>query len=77
MSHRRFILERQTDISGVSGTGVVVEGCQFSDGAVVVHWLGRWPTTTVFHTLDAAMEAVDAIHGHDGTTLTRWVDPGP
>jgi hypothetical protein len=74
MAARRFVLERQTDVSGVSGIGTVVEGVLFSDGAVVVHWLGRWPTSTVFHSLEGAMEAVDAIHGHDGATLTKWVD---
>jgi hypothetical protein len=71
---RRFELDRQMDVSGVSGTGVVVEGVQFSDGAVVIHWLPPWATTTVFHTLDEAMVQVEKIHGHEGATVVRWVD---
>lgn len=71
---RRFHLLRQTDVSGVSGTGVVVEGAQFSDGAVVVHWLSHWPTTTVFHSMDDAISDVLAIHGHEGATVLEWID---
>ena len=29
---RRFYFDRQTDVSGTSGTGAVVEGVQFGDG---------------------------------------------
>jgi len=36
---RRFLLVRDCDPSGVSGTGIVAEGVQFSDGTAVMHWL--------------------------------------
>jgi hypothetical protein len=36
---RTFVMRREFDVSGVSGTGTVVEGVQFSTGVVVVHWL--------------------------------------
>lgn len=71
---RRFKLVRQVDVSGVSGTGVVAEGVEWSDGSVALHWRGRWPTTTVYET--GGVEAVLAIHGHQGATQIVW-DDGP
>lgn len=62
---RLFVLQRDTDVSGVSGTGVVAEGAIFSDGEAVVHWLGEWPTTTPY---PRGIESVKAIHGHGGAT---------
>lgn len=35
---RTFTLERISDESGVSGTGLVLEGVEFSDATVVVRW---------------------------------------
>lgn len=71
---RRFKLVRHQDVSGVSGTGVVAEGVQWSDGSVALHWRGRWPTTTVWE--DGGIDAVIAIHGHQGATEIVW-DDGP
>lgn len=68
---RRFELVRHADVSGVSGTGVVAEGVEWSDGTVTLHWCGRYPTTTVWQD---GIEAVRAIHGHQGATTIRWLD---
>lgn len=73
-SARRFKLIRHADVSGVSGIGVVAEGVEWSDGSVALHWRGRWPTTTVYET--GGIEAVLAIHGHNGATEVVW-DDGP
>jgi hypothetical protein len=70
--HRRFVLDRVVDHSGVSGTGTVAEGVQFSDGHIVLQWMGRWPTSVVWH--DKGMESVEAVHGHNGSTVVRWLD---
>lgn len=70
--HRRFVLERHTDVSGVSGVGIVAEGIVFSDGVVALRWLGGNPTSVVFH--DNGIESVKAIHGHSGATTIEWVD---
>jgi hypothetical protein len=67
---RRFRLVRDEDVSGVSGTGLVAEGCTFSDGHVALHWLGRWPATTGHEHIDAVYE----IHGHEGLTRVVWLD---
>ena len=73
MTSRRFRLIRHHDVSGVSGTGPVAEGVQFTDGAVALRWYGDYPTTTVWD----AIESVIAIHGHQGATEVEWIDPDP
>jgi hypothetical protein len=70
---RRFELYRHRDVSGVSGTGVVAEGVEFSDGAVALRWLGRYPSTVAWAGIEPAM----ATHGHDGMTELRWLDGDP
>jgi hypothetical protein len=66
---RPFVFVRDTDVSGVSGIGVVVNGIQFPDGHVAIHWTGsKWPTTTP-HT---CMESVTDTHGHGGATRVVW-----
>jgi len=67
---RRFYLDRHKDISGVSGEGFVAEGIQFTDGTVVLRWLGRTPSLVVWASLADAME----VHGHDGATTVYWLD---
>jgi hypothetical protein len=72
MTHRRFVLQRDHDVSGISGTGVVAEGVEFSSGVVALTWLSEWPTSVVFH--DRGVESVEAIHGHGGATQIVWLD---
>ena len=67
---RAFILQRHEDVSGVSGTGVVAWGVEFPDGVVALRWNSDWPTSVVFH--DKGIEAVQAVHGHDGRTEIVW-----
>lgn len=67
---RRFELHRQTDVSGVSGTGVVAEGVQFSDGTSVLRWLTSTASTAVY----ASVADIDAIHGHGGNTEFVFLD---
>ncbi len=44
---RRFTMGREFDVSGVSGTGIVLEGVQFSTGVVVIHWLTPPPRGSI------------------------------
>lgn len=67
---RCFELHRDVDVTGVSGTGFVAEGCVFDDGTTVVRWRGATPTTTVHADLDS----VKAIHLHAGATRMVWVE---
>jgi len=68
---RRFQLRRIEDVNGVSGTGIVVEGVQFSDGACAIRWVSRTPSTTHHDSIDNVI----AVHGHDGKTVVEWIDP--
>ena len=67
---RRFVLERDHDVSGISGTGTVAEGVQFTDGKVVIRWYGARPSTVVWESIEHA----EAVHGHNGATRFVWQD---
>lgn len=72
MTPRAFILQRDIDETGVSGTGVVAEGVEFTDGTVALRWISDWPTSVVFH--DRGIAAVEAVHGHGGKTRIIWAE---
>lgn len=67
---RRFQLERDEDVSDVSGVGVVAQGVEFDDGSCAMRWLSTIPTTTVY----ASTADVVTIHGHGGLTRLVWLD---
>lgn len=68
---RRFQLHRERDLTGVSGVGIVADGCRFPDGVAVVHWRGEHRSTVVW---SEGMGAVEAVHGHEGATRIVWID---
>ncbi|MFD6324224.1 hypothetical protein ACFWOL_15440 [Streptomyces sp. NPDC058442] len=72
-SPRLFHLQRDHDISGVSGTGRVADGVQWPDGTVTLRWIGDRPSTVHWDRLDDAV----AIHGHSGATRIVWADEQP
>lgn len=75
MSIRVGHILRHEDESGVSGTGIVAEWIEYSDGEVVVHWLSHTPSTNHYRNF----KQVDAIHGHGGKTemVVVWEGPKP
>lgn len=74
MAHRRFVLMRDEDVTGVSGTGVVAEGVHWTEADVVaLRWTSAWPTSVVFH--ERGIASVEAVHGHGGKTRIVWLDP--
>lgn len=67
---RLFRLIRDEDVTGVSGTGVVAEGIEFSDGRVAIRWIvGEHRSTVTWDNINAVI----AIHGHNGATILDWV----
>ncbi len=66
---RLFLLVRDEDVSGVSGTGIVAEGVEFSDGTVAMRWLRR-PFSMAFY---GSIRDVVAVHGHGGRTRVKWL----
>lgn len=70
---RGFVLDRDEDISGVSGTGIIAEGVVFSDGTAVLRWTCEHTSTAIYDSVEELM----AIHGHGGTTRLQFLDrPG-
>ena len=67
---RRFELIRETDVTGVSGTGMVAGGVVWGDGRVAMRWFTDINSTVLYDSIDD----VEYIHGHDGRTKVRWVD---
>lgn len=67
---RRFQLFRRQDISGVSGTGIVAEGIEFSSGMVALNWLGWLSSMGYFFSMSDLLR----IHGHGGATEIIWID---
>ena len=70
---RRFELQRDVDLSGVSGTGLIAAGCCWPDGSVVLHWLTGSEGTSTFPSIEKLLET----HGHQGATRIEWLDPAP
>ncbi len=67
---KRFHFDRVEDASGVSGTGVVAEGCLFETGEAVVHWLGKYGSINIYHSIDDVIK----VHGHEGRTKIVFDD---
>lgn len=71
MTAATFVLHRHEDKSGVSGTGLVAEGVEFSDGSVALRWHGEYPSTAAWEDI----RGVEAIHGHGGLTVVEYAEP--
>ena len=67
---RTFHLFREQDPGGVSGTGKVAEGCVLSNGCVMLLWLTKVASLSLF----SSMENLERIHGHKGFTKVVFDD---
>lgn len=67
---RRFIMIRNKDLTGISGTGVVAEGAVFSDGLSILRWLRSPFALGVYPSLDDLI----AVHGHGGASQVVFID---
>lgn len=66
---KTFVLVRDADPTGVSGTGVVAEGVVFTDGSVAMRWTSEHTSTAIY----ASVADLEAIHGHGGSTRVAYV----
>jgi hypothetical protein len=73
-SPRRFRLIRDTDPTGVSGTGHIADGVAWPDGTASVRWRGPHPSIVFW---DRGQASVELINGHGGATRIEWSDPAP
>lgn len=67
----RFVLYREEDETGISGTGVVAGGVEFPNGKCTVSWFTAVTSVAVYDSI----AQVRAIHGHNGKTKVVWLDP--
>lgn len=70
---RDFILIREKDVTGRSGTGVVAEGAIFQDGQAVLKWLREPFALGVF----TSIEELLSVHGYEGNTTVQFMDKQP
>jgi len=68
---RRFKLVRAKDVSGTSGTGVVAEGVEYSNGRVSISWISQLECCGNY----ANVKTLLGVHGHEGATEIEWIDP--
>lgn len=61
---RWFALDRQHDVTGMSGTGIIAFALVLEHG-VLLFWDTGWQTMSWF----PDMETVLDVHGHDGNTV--------
>jgi hypothetical protein len=69
---RPFLLFRTCDVTGLSGIGVVAWGAAWPDGTASLRWATEYPSTVHWDSVDAIV----AVHGHQGATVLRWLDGG-
>lgn len=67
---RRFHLHREEDVSGVSGTGKVAEGVEFSGGKCAIMFLSHLVGIELWDNVHAMI----GVHGHNGKTKIVWDD---
>ena len=69
---RSFTVCRQSDETGVSGDGIVIEGIELATGQAVVHWL--WPrprgSIAVFDSFSDFVKVHIEPHPKNGTIIT-------
>lgn len=68
---KTFLLKRDRDISGVSGCGIIAEGCLFESGEVALHWFGEHGSINIYHSL----EDLKFVHSHGDCTKIIFNDP--
>ncbi len=67
-----FLMKRNHDETGMSGTGIVAEGCVFSNGKCAVTWRSSKPCVQVWDTFEAFRE-VHIDHHPDNDTEIIWL----
>ena len=66
-----FYLQRNEDVSGVSGAGIVARGMIFPSGECVLEWQTFHKSLCIYKNI----ADVEAIHGHHGKTKVVMGSP--
>jgi hypothetical protein len=67
---KRFILNRTTDATGTSGTGIIADGVEFPSGKCVIHFRPAPGSIIIFD----SVSDMESVHGHNGQTQIVWID---
>jgi hypothetical protein len=67
---RRFVMVRERDLTGVSGTGIVAEGAMFSNGLSIIRWVREPHAVGMYQSVSDLI----AVHGHGGATQIHFID---
>ena len=69
---RTFTVYRDDDESGVSGTGVVIEGVKLASGQAIIHWLYPPPRggIAIFDSMDDFIKVHIQPHPSNKTIIT-------
>ncbi len=69
---RAFTVCRKSDESGISGEGVVIEGCVFATGHCIIHWLTPSPrgALAIFDSFDDFIKIHIKPHPTNNTIIT-------
>lgn len=66
---KEFYLQRDEDVTGLSGIGIVAHGCHFGQFAVI-EWCTDFGSINWFNSVDELLES----HGHEGKTRIVFLD---
>ena len=70
---RLFRLIRHRDASGISGTGAVAEGVEFSNGKCALAWITTLRSVAIYDSI----RELETIHGHNGATEIEYLAEPP
>lgn len=72
-----FVMHRENDASGISGTGAILEGVIFSDGTVSTRWMTQTASTVIYNSILDFIKIHVYNHPSNNTELvfrdgTKW-----
>ncbi len=67
---RRFVLNRSQDVTGISGTGVILNGVEHIPGGLCSVYWPKYGTTGQY----PSMKVLEAIHCYNGNAVVEWLD---
>lgn len=70
---RMFTMVRIADETGVSGTGVVLDGIEFPNGMVAVCWRSKTPSVNVYRSFVEFKHIHIDAHPTNGTEI-HWLE---
>ena len=74
LSPKRFLLYREQDATGVSGTGVVATGVVWPDGHAALRWKADDHAAASSTSVWSSVADLLRVHGHGGLSKVLYLD---